>query len=98
MNILFLENRYKTYTFEAIANLLKKDGHKISFLIQNKHYKPKSEFNYFEIPFPKKDDLKKVYKIKKDVEDVIDSDRMQNFFKKKEPITFIIITRKYQKF
>lgn len=83
MNILFIENRYKTYTLEAVGKMLEKDGHTISFLIQNKQFQPESDFNYFVIPLPKKQDLKKDYGSNDEVEKVIVSDRMQNFFEKK---------------
>ncbi|MCL5127256.1 hypothetical protein [Algibacter sp. L4_22] len=96
MNILFIENRYKTYTFEAVANLLKKEGHHVFFLIQNKDYTPKSDFSFFEIPFPKKEDLIKSYKVSQDVENVIASDRMQNFFKKKGTSYFYYYNKKIE--
>ena len=83
MKLLFIENRYKTFTYEAIANQLKKEGHTISFLIQNREFKPKSDHNYFEVPFPGKNDLVQNYESNKEIEEVITSDRMQNFFMKK---------------
>lgn len=83
MNILFIENRYKTYTFEAVANLLKKEGHTIAFIVQNKDYTPKSDFKNYIIPYPKQKNYKSGYDKIKYVEDIIVSDRMQNFFQKK---------------
>ncbi|XMO87891.1 hypothetical protein AAFN75_06275 [Algibacter sp. AS12] len=82
MKLLFIENRYKTFTFEAIANNLAKEGHEVAFIVQNKDYTPKSNVTNFIIPYPK-NISKKNYKPCKDVEQVIVSDRMQNFFRKK---------------
>ena len=36
MKLLFIENRYKTYFFEPIAQRLKSEGHDIYWIIQNK--------------------------------------------------------------
>lgn len=83
MKLLFIENRYKTYTFEAIANSLQKDGHDITFIVQNKLFKPKSKFNICEIKYPSKKQLNNTYNADKAIEEIIASDRMQNFFQKK---------------
>ena len=95
MKILFIENRYKTFTFETIANELIKDGHTISFLIQNKKFLPKGDFTNYIIPYPKS---KKNSSYKKDdeVKKIIASDRMQNFFQKKDTDYFYYYNQKIQ--
>ena len=83
MKILFLENRYKTFTFEAIGKSLKAEGYEIAFLVQNKLYRPHKSVTSYCIPFPKKNELTETNVRKEHVERVILSDRMQNFFQKK---------------
>lgn len=80
MKVLFVENQYKTYFFEAIALKLKEEGHTISWIVQNKVFTPKSDFKKYIIPYPKK----RVYKKKNsiDLDDVIYSDRNINYFRK----------------
>ena len=85
MKVLFIENRYKTFLYEAIAIELEKEGHDVFWLIQNKDYQPKSDRKYI-IPYPKKT-TKKYDKIK-EVEEVILIDRQQNFFKKENKSYF----------
>ena len=45
MRIIFVENQYKTYFFEAIAQKLKDQGHEIFWIVQNKLFVP----NLFKI-------------------------------------------------
>ena len=47
MKLLFIENRHKTYFFEAIAKRLKSLGHDIYFMIQNKDFAPANTFNNY---------------------------------------------------
>ena len=76
MKILFIENMYKTYTWEEISKHLMKDGHQIYFLVQNKIFSPK-ECNYYSIPYPSKKNLKKSTK---DLQIVTNADRNINYF------------------
>ena len=56
MKILFIENKYKTYFWDAIALRLEKLGFEIHWLVQNKYFKPKSGIAHV-IPLPSKSDL-----------------------------------------
>ncbi|MAU58235.1 MAG: hypothetical protein CMC33_01070 [Flavobacteriaceae bacterium] len=76
MKILFIENMYKTYTWEKIAEGLIIDGHEISFLVQNKIFTPKN-FDYQMIQYPSKNDLKKS---SKNLQKIIRADRNINYF------------------
>ncbi|MBQ4820083.1 hypothetical protein [Aquimarina sp. MMG016] len=97
MNILFIENRYKTFTYEAIGNLFIKDGFQVSFLIQNNYYAPKKEdFNCHIIPFPDSKELNKEYKADSEIINIINSDRMQNFFHKKGTSYFYYYNEKIE--
>lgn len=80
MKVLFVENQYKTYFFEAIALKLQKEGHVVSWIIQNKVFTPKSDFKKYIIPYPKKRDYKEKSDV--DLDDVIYSDRNINYFRK----------------
>ena len=57
MNILFVENRYKTYFWEALAECLAKDGFKITWIVQNVMFTPKVG-KVFKIEYPRKTDLR----------------------------------------
>ena len=39
--ILFVENRYRTYFLEEMANRLEKDGHEFYFIVENHAFVPK---------------------------------------------------------
>jgi len=83
MKLLFIENRYKTYLFDAIAKELQKE-HQIFWIVQNPEFSPVvGEVNV--IKFPKndinEDEVKSNLEI--DFEGIIQSDRQQNYFKKK---------------
>ena len=82
MKLLFVENRYKTFTFEKIGEFLQKEGHEIAFIIQNKNYNVNNSFKKYIIPYPKNKE-KIIYDRCDGVERIISCDRMQNFFKKK---------------
>lgn len=86
MTLLFIENRYKTFYFEAIAKQLIKHGFDIHFLVQNKSFEPNNEFVKHIIPYPKNSQ----YNYTKDIaiETVIESDRQQNHFGKKDKSYF----------
>lgn len=47
MRILFLENRYSTYVWDAIAEKLVDAGHEIFWIIQNRAYTPATGENFF---------------------------------------------------
>lgn len=81
MTLLFIENRYKTYFFEPIAQKLKSQGHQIHWLIQNKQFSPSGDATKHVIRYPKqKFDYEKI----DHVERVIFSDRQVNHFYKKD--------------
>ena len=81
MKILFIENRYKTIFWEAIAKKLMDDGHEIFWIVQNNNFKPKTGTVY-EISYPlKKDyDLKIDSKIKPTFEFIASTDRLISYF------------------
>jgi hypothetical protein len=81
MKIVFVENRYKTYLYESIANKLIQDGHEIYFLVQNHSFKPSKIYFQFIIKYPK-NLIENNQKID-NVEKIIKSDRQINHFKKK---------------
>lgn len=86
MKLLFIENRHKTYFFEAIANRMSKNGHEVHWLIQNKQFIPSGHFKNHTIDYPSS----KINGFKKDktVEEVIKSDRQLNHFDKKDKSYF----------
>lgn len=86
MTLLFIENRYKTFYFEAIAKQLVKHGFKVHFLVQNKSFEPNNEFIKHVIPYPKSNQNNYVKDIA--IETVIESDRQQNHFGKKDKSYF----------
>lgn len=53
MKILFVENRYKTIYWDAIATHLKNSGNEIFWIVQNHRFIPK-EGDVFKIPYLKK--------------------------------------------
>lgn len=79
MRVLFVENQYKTYFFEAIALKLKEKGYTVSWIVQNKVFTPKSDFKKYIIPYPKKKDYSKEGDV--NLDDVIYSDRNINYFR-----------------
>lgn len=83
MKILFVENRYKTFFWEAIANELIKSGHKISWIVQNQSFIPKCG-EVYKIPYPKKKDLTKNYDLNlhDTFEYIKSTDRLVNHFNK----------------
>ena len=83
--LLFIENRYKTYFFEAIVNRLSEKGFDIHFLIQNDHFLPKLKVKKHIISYPKKTIS---YSKNEAIELIIASDRQQNHFKKKDQSYF----------
>lgn len=49
--VLFLENRYRTYTWQWMADFLEKKGCEIYWIVQNHYFAPKGE-NVYVIPYP----------------------------------------------
>ncbi|WP_452225474.1 capsular polysaccharide export protein, LipB/KpsS family [Lacinutrix chionoecetis] len=94
MTLLFVENRYKTYFFEAIALELAKKGFDIHFLIQNKNFLPKKKFTNHKITYPKR--VYKDYTPDKDIALIIESDRQQNHFKKRDQSYFYYYNNKIE--
>tara|TARA_B100001057_G_scaffold501049_1_gene620038 strand:+ start:796 stop:2112 length:1317 start_codon:yes stop_codon:yes gene_type:complete len=76
MKILFIENRDKTYFFDAIAKKLLNE-HSISWIVQNNQFKPKHG-DIFKIKYPKKTDLKTSNN--KNILDISKTDRIINHF------------------
>ncbi|WP_154140334.1 hypothetical protein [Photobacterium damselae] len=59
MNLLFIENRFKTLFWKAVAKRLKKriPSLNVSWLIQNKSFSPKDNELSYIINYPKNDDV-----------------------------------------
>lgn len=78
MRILFIENRYRTNIWRYVATNLRKEGHDVKFIIQNRRFHSKNEVeNEFVIPYPKTNvgDTKDIRNM-----DLIKSDRNINYF------------------
>ena len=78
MTILFIENRYKTFFLDEVVNHLQKE-HDIHWIIQNKEFLPKNG----EIHILKKPTKKIELTTKIDLKKIIESDRVVNYFQKK---------------
>lgn len=80
MNILFVENRYKTAFWEAIALELEKAGHTIYWIVQNHSFTPKNFKNINSIPYfqGQLKDVDKNYT--SGIKKIILSDRGINFY------------------
>ena len=76
MKILFIENRYKTYFYDAIVATLEKLDHEVTWIVQNHGFIPRNGTVY-KIPYPKKKDN---FNSNVNLEDIISSDRQVNFF------------------
>jgi len=96
MKILFIENRHKTYFFEAIANQLANKGYDIYWLVQNKQFSPSNNFKNFIINYPSDDLIG--YRKDKGVEDIIESDRQVNYFNKTNTSYFYYYNNKIEKY
>lgn len=96
MKILFVENQYKTYFFEPIAQILKDEGHNVIFVVQNHYFKPKGKFNTHVIPYP--DRTEHTPFEDKDIDDIISSDRNINYFKCKSTSHFYYYNEIIKKF
>ncbi len=95
MTLLFVENRHKTYFFEAIANNLSSNGYTIHWIVQNKQFLPKNNNTFHIIKYPKN----RINGYTKDpfVEDIIKSDRQQNHFKKVDKTYFYYYNNEIRK-
>jgi hypothetical protein len=79
MKLLFIENRYKTFFYESLANNLERDGHTIYWIVQNHDFKVGvGQSNV--IPYPKNGNQSIDTTFFKDI---LESDRQINFFYKK---------------
>lgn len=94
MTLLFIENRHKTYFFEAIANALSSKGHVVHWIVQNRQFSPKGDGITHVINYPKnnlngfpKEDF---------IEDLIKSDRQQNHFNKLDTSYFYYYNNKIE--
>ncbi|MEN7551992.1 hypothetical protein AAG747_29020 [Rapidithrix thailandica] len=79
MKILFVENRYKTYFYDAIAKELLERGYDVYWIIQNHMFKP-SNGKIEVIPYPTNHGLLNKSNCLSAYEKVIKSDRQLNFF------------------
>jgi len=77
MKLLFIENRYKTFFSDAIANQLALE-HEIFWIVQNHDFSPQIG-KVFKVPYSKASN-----NINKNVDlsEIIESDRQLNYFKK----------------
>lgn len=91
MKLLFIENRYKTFFFDAIAKELSKKGHTIHWIIQNHSFLPKGFSNKHIIPYPKKPFE---FSVDEDIVKIIKGDRQINHFKKKDLSYFYYYNQK----
>ena len=87
MKLLFIENRYKTYFFDAIAKELAVE-HEIFWIVQNHNFLPQTG-KVFKMPYPKED-----YNFNKNVDlsEIIESDRQLNYFNKEDTDYFYFFT------
>ena len=76
--ILFVENRYRTYFWEEMANRLEKDGHEIYFIVENHAFVPKRK-NVYVIPYPVRKNLNEINS-RIEFEKIKCSDRAINYF------------------
>ncbi|MEJ1221497.1 hypothetical protein [Sediminicola sp. 1XM1-17] len=98
MKLLFIENRYKTFFYDKIADQLAKSGHEIHWLIQNKQFLPSGDFEKFVIEYPTEKSVH--FEEDEAVEEVIRSDRQINHFGKKDTSYFYYynsVIKKYLK-
>ena len=96
MKLLFIENRHKTYFFEAIANQLAKKDHDIYWLTQNKQFLPSDRFKNLIIDYPS--DNLNGFRKDEGVEEVIESDRQVNHFNKTNTSYFYYYNDKIKKY
>ena len=82
MKLLFIENRYKTFFFDAIAKTLAQT-HEIFWIVQNHNFMP-STGNITKIPLPNNKNIDVLKKVDIDYDGVINSDRQLNFFNKSD--------------
>jgi hypothetical protein len=80
MKILFIENRYKTSFWRLIAEELSKDGHEISWLVQNHSFKPGFGKEYL-LPYFKPSKAVKDKNYTADLTKIISSNRGINYFR-----------------
>ena len=76
MKIVFIENRYRTLFWDAIAGYLARQGHEIVFIVQNHRFHPVNGRSVV-LPYPRKDELSDPCEA--DLE-LIRSDRNINYF------------------
>jgi hypothetical protein len=78
MKIVMLENRYKTFFWDALADYFIKQGHDVAWIVQNPGFMPKSGTANV-IPFPSVKDMRALSS-NHGLERVIKSDRYVNYF------------------
>ena len=86
MTLIFIENRHKTFFFDAIAEKLQRD-YDIHWIIQNPRFQPKTGTSH-RISFPKHKNYSKNSAPQIDYDKVISSDRQLNFFEKNDSSYF----------
>jgi len=91
MKLLFIENRYKTFFFDAIAKKLTEKGYTIHWIIQNHEFLPNAKSTKHVIPYPKG-----VYEYTPDneISKIIEGDRQINHFNKKDISYFYYYNQK----
>ncbi len=91
IKVLFIENRQKTKLYEVLSEKLPKNVEN-HWLVQNHMFAPKKQ-RVNIIPYPKKEQLKKP-KEYHSLNQIIESDRQQNFFGKKSKAYFLYYYQK----
>ncbi|WP_373032499.1 hypothetical protein [Sulfurovum sp.] len=80
MKIVFIENMYRTYFWERIADRLKLAGHEIGWIVQNHVYRPQTNENIHIVPYPTKKNRKENSLHLKSFSYIRSTDRIINFF------------------
>lgn len=94
MRILFIENRAKTFFWEAIAKKLQKSGHLIHWIIQNNSYLPETgELNIINYPQNEKIVNEEYSEV---IQRIIKADRQVNFFGSKSTDYFYYYNEKIE--
>lgn len=79
MKILFVENMYRTYFWEAISKRLEQDGFQTAWIVQNHFFAPNAN-EVVKIPYPKRNELKNYDVEDKDFSFIRSTDRIINYF------------------
>lgn len=81
--ILFVENRFRTDAWKLLARGLRREGHEIFWLVENRAFAPSAEYGkVFVIPYPSERDLKAAPEYRSQY--LPSSDRACNYFGHKD--------------